>query len=228
MHLLDVRADLAQCDREQVELLEADGLVGRHQHSAALVQLDKIALGLDLRCGDACALRDLHQLLVLLGRDGIDAAIVHGVDGRGRRGDLRQDVVLLHALTDGARDILREQDARFHRAEEFLHRIGIRALGADVEALKLTLESVGALQCRALVAFAGVELLQHLREGLAALAVHALFQLDRIKTHDISPFFSYRNSPSVFAAASTCTIRQPLPPLVTLLTPPSPSAPSVA
>ena len=58
----------------------------------------------------------------------------------------------------------------------------------NVKALELTLERVGSLERRASVVFARVERLEHLRKRLAALAVHALFQLYMIKTHRNSPF----------------------------------------
>ena len=58
----------------------------------------------------------------------------------------------------------------------------------NVKALELTLECIGSLERRASVVFARVERLEHLRKCLAALAVHALFQLYMIKTHGNSPF----------------------------------------
>ena len=68
-----------------------------------------------------------------------------------------QNVVLLHALPDGAGDVLREQHGGVHGAEELLHGGRTRPLGADAEALQLPLKGVGALQRGAPVVFAGVQ-----------------------------------------------------------------------
>ena len=188
MHCLDVRADLAQRDGKQVQLLEANCLIGRDEHSAALVELDKVRLRLDLGCRNACALGYLHEHLVLLGGNRINASVIHRIDGRRACRNLRQHIVFLHALFDCARNILREQDARVHRAEEFFHRVRVRTLCVDIKSLELALEGVRALERRALVVFARVERFENLRKRLAALAVHALFQLYMIKTHCYAPF----------------------------------------
>ena len=58
----------------------------------------------------------------------------------------------------------------------------------DIKSLELALEGVRALERRALVVFARVERFENLRKRLAALAVHALFQLYMIKTHCYAPF----------------------------------------
>ena len=44
--------DLPQGDREQIQLLIADGLVGGHQHPPPLVELHQILLGFHLGLGD--------------------------------------------------------------------------------------------------------------------------------------------------------------------------------
>ena len=53
VHPVDVGADLPQGDREQIQLLIADGLVGGHQHPPPLVELHQILLGFHLGLGMA-------------------------------------------------------------------------------------------------------------------------------------------------------------------------------
>ena len=184
--LLDVCADLTQHHAEQIQLLEADGLIGRHQHSAPLAQLHQMLLGLHRSLGDGRTLHHVLQLLVRVGGNGVDGAVVHGVDDGGGSGDGGQNVILLHALPDGAGDVLRKQHGGVHGTEELLHRRRTRPLGADAEALQLPLKGVGALQRGAPIVFAGVQRFQHLRKVHTLLPVHTLFQFQIVITHLIS------------------------------------------
>jgi len=90
-------------------------------------------LGLDRCLGDGRTLHHVLQLLVRVGGDGVDGAVVHGVDDGGGSGDGRQNVVFLHALPDGAGDVLREQHGGIHSAEKLLHGGRTRPLGADAQ-----------------------------------------------------------------------------------------------
>ena len=176
MHSCDVRADLTQRHGEEVQSLEADGLVGRHQHSAALVELHEIFLRADAGRGDARALLHALELLVIVRRNRRDGAVIHAVKIRHRRGDVGQDIAL-HALSHHAGDKLRKQHGAFARVEKLFHHVAARALDVNVKALELALKGVQALERRALIIFARVERFQHLQKALSALAVHPLFEL---------------------------------------------------
>ena len=143
-------------------------------------------LGLHRCLGDGRTLHHVLQLLVRVGGDGVDGAVVHGVDDGGGSGNGRQDVVFLHALPDGAGDVLREQHGGVHGAEELLHGGRTRTLGADAEALQLPLKGVGAFQCGTPIVFAGIQRFQHLGKVHTLLPVHALFQFQIVITHLIS------------------------------------------
>ena len=176
MHARDVRADLAQRHREEVQSLEADSLIGRDQHSAALVELHEIFLRADAGRRDARALLHALELLVVIRRNGRDRAVVHAVKIRHGRSDVGQDVAF-HALAHHAGDELREQHGRFARVEKLFHHVAARALDVDIKALELALKGVQPLERRALVVLARVERFEHLQKTSAVLAVHALFEL---------------------------------------------------
>ena len=220
LHLLDVAADLAKHHREQIQLLEADGLVAGNEHPAPLAQTDEIVPGPDLGGRDLGTLGHSGHGSILLVHLGVDGAVVHGVDDGGGGGDGGQDVVLLHAHADGPGDVLGEQHRRIHGAEEFLHAGGAGALGLDAEAAQLPLEGIGLLQGGAPVIFAGIQLLQNLGEALAGLTVHALFESEIIVCHFSVPPYSLMTA--VFAFSSTLTTRYSRP--EPDFTPPLPSA----
>ena len=176
MHTGDVRADLAQGHGKQVQSLEADGLVARHEHTSALVELHQILLRADGGRRKDRALLHAAQRLVVVRRHGRDGAVIHAVEvGRGR-GDLGQNIAL-HALTHHARNELGEQHRAVGRVEELLHHVAARALDVDIKSLELTLEGVQPLHRRAAVVFARVQAFEHSGKALAALGIHALFEL---------------------------------------------------
>ena len=182
MHPVDVGADLPQGDREQIQLLIADGLVGGHQHPPPLVELHQILLGFHLGLGDGGALLHPAQGPLVVGRHRGDGAVVHAVKPGDGGGDVGQEVGLLHALPHGAGDVLGEEDGGLAGGKELLHRVAARALHLDVKALELPLIGVQPLQRRALILLRGVLPLQHLGEGAARLVIHALFQSQVVKT----------------------------------------------
>ena len=104
-------------------------------------------------------------------------------------GDVRQDALLLHALTHHTGHEFREQHSGLRRPEELLHSIAARALHLDVKALELTLEGVQSLQRGALVVLAGVQSFQRLCKAAATLTVHTLFQFQIfiMISHILSP-----------------------------------------
>ena len=65
VHAADVRANLPQRYGEQVQPLEADGLIGRHQHPSPLVEPHQIFLGAHSGLGNLRPLLHPQQLLVL-------------------------------------------------------------------------------------------------------------------------------------------------------------------
>ena len=176
MHTRDVRADLAQRHGKEVQSLEADRLIGRDQHSAALVELHKILLRADAGRRDTRALLHALELLVVIRRNGRDRAVVHAVKIRHGRSDVRQDIAL-HTLAHHTGNKLREQHGAFARMEKLFHHVAARALDMNVKALELALKGIQALERRALIIFARVERFEHLQKALAALTVHTLFEL---------------------------------------------------
>ena len=127
---------------------------------------------------DLRTLADVSELQLFLGRVRCDGTIIHAVEVRHRRGDIGQDILLLHALTHHARDEFGKQHGRIRRVEKLFHHVTARALNVDVEALELALERVQTLQRRTAVVFARVELLENFAEAFLTLTVHALFELD--------------------------------------------------
>ena len=97
--------------------------------------------------------------------------------------DGRQNIIFLHALTDGAGDVLREQHSAVHGGKELLHGRRIQPLCANAEALQLALEGIGVLKSSTAVVFTGIERFQHLCKTFAALAIHTLFQSQIVVTH---------------------------------------------
>ena len=140
-------------------------------------------LGLDLGFGNGLALGNILQLLVRVRGITVDGAVVHGIDDGGGGGDGRKNVVFLHALPDGARDVLGEQHRGIHGGKELLHGRGASPLGPDAEALELPLEGVGALQGGAPVVLAGIQRFQHLGKAHTRLTIHTLFQFQIVITH---------------------------------------------
>ena len=169
-------ADLPQRNREEIQTLKTDGLIGCHQHPSPLVELHQIALGPH---GGLRQLRTLlhpfQALLLLAGYRG-NGAVIHSVKLRGGSGDGRQHIVLLHTLPHHSGYKFRKQHRRLRSPEELLHHIRAAPLHMDVEPFQLPLKGVQSLQRRAPVVLAGVRRLQHLREGLSGLPVHPLFQ----------------------------------------------------
>ena len=184
---LDVRTDLPQHHAEQIQLLEPNRLIGRHQHSAPFGQAHQMLFGFDFGGGNGRALGHILQRLVIIRGDGVDGAVVHRVDNRGSCHNGGQDISFLHTLPHGSGDVLRKEYRRIHGGEKLLHRRRTGALGPDAEALELPLEGIRTLQRGAAVVFAGVQRFQHLGKAHTLLAVHPLFQSQIVITHSNLP-----------------------------------------
>ena len=123
----DVSADLAERNRKQIQLLEAQRFVGGHQHPSALIQVDQMVLCGHGGLGKHRAFGHRLQRFVVVRRFRGKGPVVHAGDvGHGRH-QIRQQVRLLHPLAHSARYIFREQGRGVARLEKFLHQVRARA-----------------------------------------------------------------------------------------------------
>ena len=180
----DVAANLPQGHREEVQTLEADGLVGGAKHPAPLFQTHQALLQGDVGAGNHRPLRHLHklQLLPLLGKG--DGAVVHGIDGGAAGQDGGKGLPLLHPLAHRPAHVLREEGGAVRGGKELADGAAPGAAHVDVKPLELPLIGVQLLQGGAPVLPGGVQLLQMGGEAPAPL-VHGFIQPDGLVVHKL-------------------------------------------
>ena len=181
MHPRNVRANLTQRHRKQIQPLKTDCFIGSDQHPAAFVQPHQAALGPHRGFRQRGALCHHTQRLILFGRHRGNGAIIHPIKLCHRRGNMGQKVFLFHTLAHRPRHKFRKQHCRLRSVEKLLHHIAQRTFYLDIKALQLTLIRVQSLQRRAAVLLAGIQFFQNAGKTPAALSIHALFQLYRVK-----------------------------------------------
>lgn len=119
--------------------------------------MNKVRLALDAGFGDERALGDDFEFLFIVARLAGYRAVVERIYNRGRCDDAREDIRLLHTLSDGAGNILGKEHGGIGGLEELVDNVAARSADLYIKALELALICVKTLKSGAAVVLRGVD-----------------------------------------------------------------------
>lgn len=119
--------------------------------------MNKVRLALDAGFRDERALGDDFEFLFIVARLAGYRAVVERIYNRGRRDYARQDICLLHTLSDGAGNILGEEHGGIGGLEELVDNVAARSADLYIKALELALICVKSLERGTAVILRGVD-----------------------------------------------------------------------
>ena len=145
--------------------------------------MNKVRLALDAGFGDERALGDDFEFLFIVARLAGYRAVVERIYDRSRRDYAREDIRLLHTLSDGAGNILREEHGGIGGLEKLVNNVAARSADLDVKALELALICVKTLKSGAAVVLRGVDFFEC--AGEVTGSIETFFKSDVIKSSHI-------------------------------------------